>query len=66
MKRFLLTAGKDFHPELGDLNWIESFDSIIEAKNTIKENHQDEWSYDRYTINNKDYDWYKIIDTDKW
>ncbi len=63
-KPFLLIAGHHYYPGAGTGDWIGCFSTEGEAISLIKENGY--ITYESYTINEREYDWYKIIDLNTW
>ena len=73
--KFLLTAGRDYHPLPGSEDWIGFFDSRAKAQSKVKL-LTEEWrkkhhKVQRYAIDlgngSKKYvDWYRIINIESW
>ncbi len=56
-KPFLLIAGDNYYPSAGIDDWVECFAKKEEAMSWIEENNK---------IHGKQFDWYEIIDLNKW
>ena len=69
MKMFLLMAGEGFYPKQSTGNWIDTFDSYEGALSKVEDTQCGTTMpsrFERYRINGKLYDWYSIIDLNKW
>lgn len=62
-KPFLLIAGETYYPSSGTGDWIGTFSSYEEALATVNES---KGGYYPYLINGIDYDWYEIVNLEKW
>jgi len=62
MKRFLLVAGDQYYPGAGTKNWIGCFESCEAAAEKV----QFDKEFSNFIINGQSYDWYEIIDLNKW
>jgi hypothetical protein len=77
-KYFLLMAGDNYYPGPGTYNWIDTYSSydealskvsIIDHKRVITKGNkkgQQELMYQSYKINDKNYDWFEIINLQDW
>ncbi len=65
-KPFLLIAGHNYYPGAGTEDWIGCFSTEESIMAIIKENHKITYKLYRYTINECEYDWYEIVDLNKW
>ena len=80
MKFYLLTMGNDHYPQDGDKDWIGTFSSREEARNSfliitknaenfnlngVEYKKQPKVEY-LHIATNKIYDWYNIIDLREW
>lgn len=78
MKYFLLIAGYNYYPQGGTDDWIATFDTYKDAQKEVveipihtyftkgKNKGEVKSTYFQYQINDKKYDWYKIIDLMDW
>ena len=79
---YLLIAGANYYPEQGTGNWIDRFETHVEALNQIDEDRKEcntyfmkgphkgevkEYRTDvKYIIDNRKYDWYEIVNLETW
>lgn len=78
MNYYLLIAGHYYYPQASTDNWINCFESYEEAKAQVtqkdikrtitkgKRKGEEEFLYSKYIINDKEYDWYDIINLQNW
>ena len=68
MKMFLLIAGKGFYPKQSTGDWVKTYSTYEEALSKVEDTCKGvkAFCFDRYKINEMYYDWYSIIDLNKW
>jgi hypothetical protein len=71
IKNFLLIAGDNYYPESGTDDWIAAFETHEEAKaEVVTEPSCDPSVTERWwgahLIRGCHYDWYEIVDINKW
>lgn len=77
-KYFLLIAGHRYYPGGGTEDWIDTFSTEREAYTIVthkdntrvitkgKKKGELENTYTSYIINEREYDWYDVIDLREW
>lgn len=82
MKYYLLIAGDNYYPGYATSDWKRCFTSYEEAKAMVSEAVDPPETFSKgprkgqpkpnqrikrhYYINNEKYDWYEIVDLEKW
>lgn len=78
MKYFLLIAGQGYYPQPYTEDWVGTFASYEEASSKIKTTEEHEYfskgprkgeiksTRSRYTIDEREVDWYDIVDLRQW
>lgn len=68
MKMLLLIAGKGLYPKKGTGDWIATYHTYDEALSNIRDLNEgvEAYCFDRYEIGKNKYDWYSIVDLNKW
>jgi len=59
-KYFLLIAGQDCYPSIGDGDWIVTLETLEEAQEEVSATTRSYW------VRNVRYDWFDIIDLRNW
>ena len=66
-KPYLLIAGEWYYPLCGTGDWIDTYISYEDAeKQIIYDISNRHLTNHTYLINNKGYDWYKIVNLETW
>ena len=69
IKLYLLTMGDIYYPSRGSEDWIDTFSSLEEARDSITEianpHNKTETAY-MYIPTGEIYYWYEIINLNKW
>jgi hypothetical protein len=78
MNYYLLIAGDHYYPQAYTDNWIKCFKSYEEAKAQVtpkdikrtitkgKRKGEEEIIFTKYLINDKEYEWYDIVNLQDW
>lgn len=65
MKYYLLIAGSWYYPSSSTGDWIDTFETSEEAKHKVSAGIG-LMGKDAFFIDNREYDWYEIIDLREW
>ena len=71
-KPFLLIAGYSYYPESGTNDWVKCFPTFEEADSfvtkTVEKTGNIRFATERtsYIINERQFDWYNIVDLREW